>query len=351
MSLWFGGRVALGLLAVVLVVGALVALAGAHPFEALVAMAEGALGDNYSRAETLTQAAPLAIVALGVTPAVRAGIFTVGSEGQLVVGAAAATAAILAAGPSFGHGLLLIGLLAGVAGGLFWALIPAVLRAYFRVNEVLSTLLLNYIAGFGLLWLLKTGLGAHAVVATPRSDALPAASLIPKLIEGTRLHAGVLAAPAAALLLAWWLRTPRGLVYEMLVSHRGLAARLGVKNSRAVMATMLVSGAAAGLVGWMQVAGLTGTLYPSVGGGLGFTGVLAAMLGGLRPLGVLLTALVLGALATGADGLQMGTGVPASLSVVIQGLLLLVAALAFRRRAAPPLAINDSPAPASGNAG
>jgi ABC-type uncharacterized transport system permease subunit len=293
-----------------------------------------AFGEQYAVAETLVQATPLAIVA----PAVRAGVFTIGSEGQLIVGAATATAAILVVGSSGGQALLPLGLIAGLVGGTIWALIPAVLRAFFRVNEVLSTLLLNYIAGYGLLWLLKTGLAAHAVVATPRSDALPAAALIPKLLNGTRLHAGLLAVPLAALLLAWWLRTPRGLVFGIFATHRGLAARLGLKERRAVISTMLVAGAAAGLVGWLQVAGLTGTLYPSVGGGLGFSGILVAMLGGLRPLGILATALVLGALTTGADGLQTGTGVPASLSIVIQGLLLLVAALAFNGRRAATLA-------------
>ena len=211
------------------------------------------------------------------------------------------------------------------------------------MNEVLSTLLLNYIAGYGLLLLLKTGLHPQVIVATPRSDPLPDLALIPKLVEGTRLHAGALAAPAIALLLGWWLRTPRGLVYEIFASHRDLAARLGLDAPRAIVATMLVSGAAAGLAGWMQIAGLTGTLYPSVGGGLGFAGVLVAMLGGLRPLGVIAAALAMGALTTAANGLQMGTGVPAALSVVIQGLLLLIAAWAFRNRAVAP---DPKPAPA-----
>jgi ABC-type uncharacterized transport system permease subunit len=124
---------------------------------------------------------------------------------------------------------------------------------------------------------------------------------------------------------------------------RSLAARLGLSEARAVVTTMIVAGAAAGFVGWLQVAGLTGTLYPSVGGGLGFSGILVAMLGGLRPLGVLAAALALGALTTGAQGLQTGTGVPASISVVAQGLLLMVAAVLFRRRQAPQAAEREPP--------
>ena len=110
-------RIAIGLGLLAVATGALVGLAGANPFDALSAMATGAFGDKYSIAETLVQATPLAIVALGVTPAVRAGVFTVGAEGQLVAGAVAATAAIFALGPSAGRVLLLVGCLAGVAGG------------------------------------------------------------------------------------------------------------------------------------------------------------------------------------------------------------------------------------------
>ena len=250
---------------------------------------------------------------------------------------------VLSLGPGAGAGLLPLGLIGGVLGGAAYALPPALLRAYLSVNEVLSTPLLNYVAGFGLTWLLKTKIAAHAAVATPHSDALPAAALIPKLVEATRLHAGVLAAPLAALLLAWWLRSPRGLVFQIFASHRSLAARLGLSEARAVMTTMLAAGATAGFVRWLQVAGLTGTLYPSVGGGLGFSGILVALLGGLRPLGVLAAALALGALTTGAQGLQTGTGVPASISVVAQGLLLIVAAVLFRRSQAPHAAEREPP--------
>jgi general nucleoside transport system permease protein len=335
-----------GLVVIVVAIAALAAFAAANPIDALLAIGEGAFGDRYATSETLVQAAPLAIVALGVAPAVRAGVFTIGSEGQVIAGAAAATAIVLAVGPSGGPWLLALGLAGGVLGGAAYALPPALLRGYFGVNEVLSTFLLNYVAGFGLTWLLKTRIAAHAVVATPHSDALPAAALLPKLVEGTRLHAGILAAPLVALILGWWLRSPRGLVYQVFASHRLLAAGLGLSEPRAVVATMIAAGAAAGFVGWLQVAGLTGTLYPSVGGGLGFSGILVAMLGGLRPLGILATALALGALTTGAQGLQTGTGVPASISIVTQGLLLIVAAFLFHGSQTPQAAAPE-PAPSA----
>jgi simple sugar transport system permease protein len=326
--------------ATVIVVGAgLVLLAGANPLDAALGMIAGAFGERYEIAETLVSAVPLALVALGAAPALRAGIFTIGSEGQLVVGAIFATAAILALGHAPAAVLIPAGMIAGIIGGMLYALIPALLRAYLNVNEILSTLLLNYVAGYVVTWLLRTAMRTSATVATPRSDPLPPEAIVPKLMAGTRLHWGALAVIVAAVALAWWLRSARGAAYDVFATRPGIAARMGLTEKRAVIVTMLVAGAAAGLTGWLQVAGLTGTLYPSVGGGLGFTGVVVAILGGLRPSGILLAALFFGALVTGANGLQAGTGVPASISTVMQGVLLLVAALAFaksRRQSAPP---------------
>jgi simple sugar transport system permease protein len=328
-------RLGIGAIAIAGIGAALVAITGANPLSALIGLVEGAVGERYTLSETVVSAIPLALVALGVVPALRAGIFTIGSEGQLAIGALAATAAIQALPSDTTQlALLLAGALGGLFGGLAWAALPALLKAYGRVNEILSTLLLNYVAGFLLLWSLRTWLSTPEIVPIPQSAPLPDLALIPKLVEGTRLHWGLVALPVLALGLAWWLRTPSGLRYRIIATHPFLAARLGLAGHRAVIATMLFSGAAAGLAGWLQVAGVAGTLYPGVASGLGFTGILVALLGGLRPAGILVAAFFLGALKTGSDGLQAGTGIPSSIAFVIQGLVLLVAALAF---AAPSL--------------
>jgi general nucleoside transport system permease protein len=322
-------RLGLGILAIVVLGSGLVLMAGADPWAAVVGIAEGAFGERYMVAETIVSTIPLALIGLSLAPALRAGIFTIGSEGQVAIGAMTATATIMAL-PAHSPFLLLAGgAIGGILGGTAWAAIPAVLRAYSRVNEILSTLLLNYIAGFLLLWMLKTLLAAHVATPYPESDPLPAAALIPKMLAGTRLHWGFLFVPLCAIGLSWWLRSAHGLSYRVIATHIRLASRMGLTTKRAVMTTMLVSGAVAGLVGWLQVAGVAGTLYPTAAAGLGFTGVLVALLGRLGSIGIVIAAMFFGILNTGANGLQAGTGVPSSIAAVIEGLVLFVAALSF----------------------
>jgi simple sugar transport system permease protein len=322
-----------------LIGGALLSAAGSDPVSGFDALVNGALGSRYDVGETLVRALPLALIALGVAPALRAGVFTVGAEGQLAMGAIAATAvAVHLDGPSWA--LLQLPAVAGAAAGGLWAVPPAVLRVRAGVNEILSTLLLSYVALALLNLSLRTWLSAGSTDATLQSDPLPLDAMLPDMVDGTRLHWGMLALPVAALALAWWLRTPRGLAFDVLGENPALARRVGIRPGRAIVQAMVIGGVAAGVAAWLKVAGVDGTLYPSVAGGLGFSGILVALLGGLRPLGIVAAALVFGALSAGADGLQIDTGVPASLATILQGTLLLLVAVAFeaRRRRIPSVA-------------
>jgi len=331
---------------------ALLLAAGVDPVAAYRDLVLGAVGDRYHLSETLVRAVPIAVIALGVVPALRARVFTIGSEGQLAVGALTSTATVLALDTLPVPLSLAAGAVAGAAGGALWALLPALLRGYARVNEILSTLMLNYVAGFGLLWVLRTALSGPEGLATPRSADLAESARIPTLLPGTRLHWGVVVVLIAAAAVAWWIRSPRGFAYDVYATHPAMAARMGVRPVAAILSTMLVGGAAAGLAGWMQVAGVQGRLYPSVAGGLGFTGLVVALLGGLRPVGVVAVALLFGVLATGAEGLQAGSGVPAPLATVLQALLLggvaLSAAANYRRsRQSPRYESEVEPGPAA----
>jgi general nucleoside transport system permease protein len=326
------GAPALAVLAALAIGGALLAAAGSGPIAGYDALVSGALGSRYGIAETLVRALPLAVIALGAAPALRAGVFSVGAEGQLVVGAIAAAALMGPVGDATPVVALLVPALAGALAGAVWVVLPAVLKVRAQVNEILSTLLLNYVAIGVLTWSLRTWLAGDSTDATLQSDPLPPHAMIPNLLEGTRLHWGIVVAPILAAAVAWWLRTPRGLAHDVLGANPGLARRIGLPPGRAVVRMMAVGGATAGLTGWLKLAGVDGTLYPSVAAGLGFSGILVALLGGLRPLGIIAAALVFGALGAGADGLQIDTAVPASLATVLQGLLLLFVAVGARGR-------------------
>lgn len=337
---------------VVAVAVLLIAAAGADPITGLQGLVAGVSSSPYRVGELLVGAVPIAIVALTLIPALRAGIFSVGAEGQVVVGAIIATAVTLGVRGLWGESVpgpiyWAIGFTAGAAGGIAFALLPAWLLVRWHVNIILSTLLLNYVAAGLLAWTLRTWLASGEATATPQSERLPDQSFLPDLIPGTRAHVGVLLILVVAALFEWWRRSAQATRIGVYAERPRLAARLGTTRSGTIYGTMLVSGAGAGVVGWLQVAGVNERLLNSVSGGVGFSGLAVALLGALLPGGILLAALLFSALTAGALGIQSATGtVPSSIAEVIKGVLLLgVAALAgvsargggARPASAPPL--------------
>lgn len=338
--------------AVLAVATTLILLAGADPLTGLQGLVAGVSSSPYRVGELLVGAVPIAIVALTLIPALRAGVFSVGAEGQVILGAIFATAATLGTANMFGEAVpgpvyWVIGMVSGALGGAAFALLPAWLAERWHVNIILSTLLLNYIAAGFLGWTLRTWLASGENTATPQSEQLPEASALPDLIPGTRAHIGVLLIVVIAVLFEWWRRTSHATRIGVFAERPRLALRLGTTRARTLYGTMLVSGAGAGVVGWLQVAGVNERLFNSVSGGVGFSGLAVALLGALLPGGILLAALFFSALTAGALGIQSATGtVPSSIADVIKGVLLLgVAAVAgvtarsgaARPAAAPPL--------------
>ena len=344
--------VAAVVVAVLLVATALILLAGANPLVGLRGLVEGVSSSPYRIGELLVGAVPIAIVALTLIPALRAGVFSVGAEGQVVFGAIAATAVILGIRDLTGETApavlyLPAGAFAGAVGGALFALLPAWLAAQWRVNVILSTLLLNYVATGFLGWTLRTWLSTPETTATPQSEKLPDASALPDLITGTRAHVGILLIVVALVVFEWWRRTPSATRVSVFAERPALALRLGATRAGTLYRTMLVSGAGAGLVGWMQVAGVNDRLMGSVSGGVGFSGLAVALLGGMLPFGIVLAALFFSALTVGAVGMQSATGtIPSSIADVIKGVLLLgVAVIAALRPGVLPSA-HPAPAPA-----
>src|ERR1019366_2397168 len=288
------GYVVLGFVVVIV----LVAATGGDIGVALGGWFQGAFGSGFSLVQTISNATPLALVALGVAVALRAGVITVGAEGQMVLGAIFATVVAFWVGDSVPLWIGLVpGALAGTLGGALWALLPALGRIRWGVNEVLFTLLANYLATYLLNFLLRTSLRDRGSQTSPQSAVLPASSQLPQLPLPGQLHIGVILVVAT-----WWRSTRSAFLIDVFGQRPVLAARLGLTPARAVLATMLVSGATAGLAGWMQVAGVTQRLEPDVSGGIGFAGLAVAVLGRGNPIGIAVASVLYASLGTGASG-------------------------------------------------
>lgn len=303
----------------------------------------GAFGTGFNLVQTMAYATPLVLIALGVAAALRAGVITIGAEGQMVVGAIVATATALWLGAAVSWWIgLPVGALAGAVGGALWALLPGLAKVRWGVNEILFTLLLNYIAGYLLQFLLRTTLRDPAGSATPQSAPLPHGMLLPQLPLPGRLHIGAVLVAILVVAVLRWSKSRTAFLIGVYGVRPTLAARLGMTPARAVLSTMLVSGVAAGLAGWMQLAGVDGRLQPGVSAGVGFAGIAVTVLGRGNPLGIVAAAIVYASLTTGANGIQLATGTtPASVGTITQGILLLTAALVVavptvRSRTAPP---------------
>lgn len=309
-------------------VGGLVALSGGSIPVALGGWWNGAFGTGYAVVQTLAYSVPLVIVALGAALALRAGVISVGAEGQMIVGAIVATSIAFLIGPGLGPVSLVIGALAGAAGGAAWAALAAAARVHWGVNEILFTLLSNYIAFALLAFVLRTVLRNPAQVATPQSAELPADFLLPMLPLPGRLSIAAILVVVLVALAARWHRSRASFVLGLVGEQPALASRLGLSEPRAVYATMIISGAAAGLAGWTQLAGVDERLQPAVSAGIGFAGLAVAVLGRFHPVGIVIAAIAYASLTTGSNGIQFATGtVPASIGTVSQGVLLLTAAL------------------------
>jgi simple sugar transport system permease protein len=313
---------------------------GIDPWEAVGALFEGATGDVDAVAETLVRAAPLALVGVGAALGLRGGVVNVGGEGQMIIGAvfAAVVTGWLVGADGSGVPTVLawvIALVVGGLGGAAWAVVPAALAATRGVPEILSTLLVNF-ATVGLVtWLLtKTFLqDPDPLVITAQGESIPERLEFPALIDGTRMHFGVGFALVMVLLTAWWLRTPGGFRLDLLGANPSLAAQAGVPVVRARAMWLLISAGFAGIAGVVQLFGISHRLTPGLTGGVGYTGVLVAVLGRSRPLATGAAAIGFAALATGSEQLERD-GAPREVVLVLQAVLVIATAVAIRPRPA-----------------
>jgi simple sugar transport system permease protein len=303
-------------------VAALVAALGYAPGPALRALVAGSLLGPSAWTATLQKSAPLLVAGLAVALCFRAGVWNIGAEGQLLAGALAATALATAAPPGAPALVLAPAVaLAGALGGALFGAVAGWLRARRGVSEVISTILLNFVAIQGVALAVQGPL-QEAARAYPQSEALPAAALLPAV---GRIHAGV----AAAVLLSLaghWLVFHGALGFRMrAVGLSPRAARFaGIPPERIAVGVLVLGGALAGLAGAFEVAGVTGRLYEGLSPGYGYTAIAVALLARLEPLAVVPAALFFGALEAGAGAMQREAGVPAEATKVVQGVVVLL---------------------------
>lgn len=310
----------------ILVLIGILVVAHVDPLRAGQAIWKSTFGSWRSFGETLVRATPLLLIALTLIPSLRSGLYNIGAPGQMGAGALAATVVALhLSGAPQAVSIAACALAAGIAGTLVAAL-PGWLKARFSVNEIITTLAMNFVVVAVLGWLLngpmKSGFGN-----LPQSDLIPDNAHIPILIPGTRVTYALLVALAFVPLLMLLDRSKAGYRLRIFNSNPLLSRQAGFSRSRYILGLMMLGGLGAGLAGWIQVVTVDQRLYATVAQPVGYTGLFVALLGGLSAIGSVLAAFVLGALLHGGDGLQVGANVSPEIVQVILGLILFVYAV------------------------
>ncbi|MEA2676028.1 MAG: ral nucleoside transport system permease protein [Chloroflexota bacterium] len=322
----------------------------AVPFKAYQALIEGSLKDARAIGSTLNIATPLILSGLAVTFGFRAGLFNIGGNGQFLMGAF--FAAIVGAAPIFQGPLhMVLAILAGLLGGMLWGFIPGILKAWRGAHEVVTTIMLNYVA-YLLLNELASRVFRDPTATFAKTRDVTADAQLPILIEGTRLHAGILVALLTAFLV-WFLLFKTALGFEIrTVGINAFAARYaGMKAAFIAVLTMSLSGGLAGLGGAVENLGVTKGYPAEYIVNYGFDGIAVALLGRSHPFGVVGAAVLFGALRAGAGSMQRATGIPIDIITIVQAFIILfVAAEPVLRRAVPWLRSRRTPAASAAGA-
>ena len=326
--------IALAITAVI--IGLLVAIAGVSPLDAFSSLYDGAFGDRESALETLVQATPLILTGLAAAIAFRAGVWNIGGQGQFIAGAIG-TWWVYDTMPGLPAPLLFVAMFAGAAVfGAVWASVASVLLVRYGTNEILTTVMLNFVIDYMLSWLLS---GPWQANDTPYSqtERMVESTFLPRFFDGSRLHLGFALALAMAAVVHFLVRrTTLGFELRAIGVNKQAASYKGISVGAATIAVMAVSGALAGLAGSGELLGLHHRINFEFGEQMiGFTGIIIALVARLHPAGVIVVAIAFAGLLNGSTQMQVGTGIPAALVTVIEGValvLVLLAAVACRYR-------------------
>jgi ABC-type uncharacterized transport system permease subunit len=316
----------ISLLLAMIVVGIIFVFLGINPFYAYARILGGAFGSLYALSETVTKAIPLMLAGIGLTLAFRARFWNIGAEGQLLVGATCATGVALAF-PDWPQPVLLPAMfIAGFLGGALWGLVPALLKARWRVDETITTLMMVYIASNLVKYLVYGPWKGADEMGFPYTSKFSLSAQLPHL-GWSRVHYPTLLLGLALAIAIYLLLTRTKWGYEIRVTGENpTAARYaGMSYLKTALLVMLLSGGLAGLAGVGEVAGIHLRLrYPEgISPGYGFTAIIVAWLARLNPLGAVLTSFLLGGLLVGGDAIQLALGLPAATIFLFNGTILL----------------------------
>ncbi|HMS93625.1 MAG TPA: ABC transporter permease [Tabrizicola sp.] len=322
------GLPALALGATVTVAMALAWIAGADPLATLGQIVTGALGSKLAVLETLNRSTPLIFTGLAIAVAFRAKLWNIGAEAQLYAGAIVAVGLGTGAIPS--PLVLPFSAMAAMIAGAALLLGPVLLKTRLGVDEVVTTLLLNFIMLLFVSYLLEGPMKDPMGMGWPKSSALIPEARLPRIAEGLRLHWGFALALIAAVIV-WVIQTRTTLGFEIrAVGQNPTAARFaGMPVNAVLIKTALLSGGLAALAGWSEVAGLKGHLSSDLSPGFGYTGIIVAMLALLHPLGVILTAVFVAGIFVGSDAMSRAAGVPTYIADMLMATALLFMVLAI----------------------
>jgi general nucleoside transport system permease protein len=312
----------------------MIALAGGRPVAAYSALFRGAIGDRFAISQTLEQSIPLIIIGLGLAVSFRARVWNIGAEGQLYLGALAGAMVAIYVPIHVPVVIIPLAFAAAMVGGAVWASVVGFLRARWGVNEIVTSLLLNYPMFFLIEYLVRVPIRDKSQFII-QSKPIPRSAALPGLFDTFDVHAGILVALGLVPIVAYLMnKTPFGFRVDVFGMSPEVAEAAGVDGRRVILRVMLISGAMAGLAGVIQLMGVAIVLNPALSKGLGFTAIIVALLGRNRPVGVLLAALFIGGLTTGGIAMQQAQSLPTSIIVTIQAMfvLLLLAADRLMRR-------------------
>lgn len=311
-------------LVVLVVLGA----AGKDPLVALDALYRGTIGTTAGLAESVVQATPLMLMALGLVIAFRCKVWNIGAEGQQIFGAILATWFVLPflKDPLPSYVMIPVGLALALLGGGLFAAIPALLKSRLGINEVITTIMMNYVAIDALNWLVRGPFQDKSIPGSyPESPLFPPETSLPILLRQSSLNLGILISVVTCILAYYILfKTPLGYTIRAVGLNPSAARTSGISVKRVVNSAMILSGALCGLGGGVYILGIAHELLPEQASGLGYTAVVVALLGNLHPLGVIFSSIFFGGLISGMSSVERALQIPRTLSLLSQGIIIVL---------------------------